>query len=64
MQKLFKIGDTVKLKSGSTTMTISRDRIGEDFELGYTFDGKYECSWFEDDELKFGTFDQDMLCPD
>ena len=50
MQEKFKLGDTVKLKSGSPLMTINVIR------------GEYAtCSWFISGEQKSGRFHVDAL---
>ena len=41
----FKPGDTVRLKSGSPVMTVSK-----------TEDGRVNCVWFSNDDVKSGTF--------
>jgi uncharacterized protein YodC (DUF2158 family) len=48
MVQKFKIGDLVILKSGSPQMTIINDKLGEDPDSGYFFDGTYRCAWFND----------------
>ncbi len=61
MEQLFKIGDVVTLKSGGEKMTIVNDKIGIDLTLGSGFNDKYECSWFENNKLKFDDFPQEAL---
>lgn len=49
----FKIGDTVRLKSGGPVMTVSNIRN----DLTYPIN----CVWFVDDELKNAQFKGDSL---
>jgi len=44
----FKVGDTVRLKSGGPLMTVRNT-------------GEIECTWFLKDQLKKGTFPADVL---
>lgn len=62
----FKVGDVVKLKSGSPTMTVSK----LDFKLRIggansgkldKFFGMLDCQWFVNTELKTASFNQDTL---
>ena len=48
MEQKFKIGDIVVLKDESTQMTIINDKLGDDPESGYFFDGTYRCAWFNE----------------
>jgi uncharacterized protein YodC (DUF2158 family) len=53
MDQKFKIGDIVILKDESPRMTIINDKLGEDPDSGYFFDGTYRCAWFnETNEFK------------
>lgn len=59
MEKKFKQGDLVKLKSGSPVMTVSQY-----FHEG---DPAYEailCKWFENAKLNKGYFKEEMLLLD
>ena len=53
MTTKFKVGDMVKLKSGSPEMTISA--IPELAALGAIFD-EYQCKWFLGKKLQHGSF--------
>lgn len=62
----FKVGDVVKLKSGSPAMTVS----SLDFKLRIggansgkvdKFLGMLDCQWFVSTELKTASFNQDSL---
>ena len=61
MEKKFKIGDVVVLKSGSPSMTITSDKTGIDYHKGKVWYGNYECKWFDGDEMKEARFPQDAL---
>jgi len=41
IEQKFSIGDVVGLKSDSPDMTVIKDRLGIDVELGDFFDGTY-----------------------
>jgi uncharacterized protein YodC (DUF2158 family) len=62
MEKKFEIGQSVILKSGGPTMTITKliDTISLRGGSG-SFTGKIECNWFIENELKKGEFPQDAL---
>lgn len=61
MEKKFEIGQSVILKSGGPTMTVTK-HIGTINVSGPSqFSGKVECNWFIDNELKKGEFPQDAL---
>jgi len=50
----FKIGDSVRLKSGGPVMSISAPVAG--------FPGRWDCAWFDQHHvLQHGRFHQDML---
>ncbi|WP_203293885.1 YodC family protein [Luteirhabdus pelagi] len=61
MEQKFKIGDVVILKSGGPSMTITSDKTGTDFHKGKVWNGRYDCKWFDGDEMKQGRFPQDAL---
>jgi hypothetical protein len=42
MKQKFKIGDIVVLKDGSSPMTIINDKLGDDPDSGYVFDGNID----------------------
>jgi uncharacterized protein YodC (DUF2158 family) len=52
---VFKVGDTVQLKSGSPRMTVT--------VVGRTADGKevVECAWFDGTQRQSSTFPPDAL---
>ena len=52
---VFKIGDTVQLKSGSPRMTVT--------VVGMSADGKeiVECAWFDGSQRQMGSFPTDAL---
>lgn len=59
MEKKYKVGDQVVLKSGGPTMTVD----------GYAWEGNYEskdtviCVWFVGEEKQSGEFNQESLNP-
>jgi uncharacterized protein YodC (DUF2158 family) len=61
MEQKFKIGDIVVLKDESTQMTIINDKLGDDPEHGYFFDGTYRCAWFNDTNEFREIYPQDDL---
>jgi uncharacterized protein YodC (DUF2158 family) len=42
-------------------MTIIGDRLGDDPESGFCFDGYYRCAWFNEDKVYREIFPQDAL---
>jgi uncharacterized protein YodC (DUF2158 family) len=64
MEQKFKIGDTVVLKDGSPRMTIINDKLGEDPEYGFVFDGTYRCAWFNETSEFREIYPQDALISD
>jgi uncharacterized protein YodC (DUF2158 family) len=66
MEQKFKIGDIVVLKDESPHMTIINDKLGDDPESGYFFDGTYRCAWFNDTNEFREIYPQDdlILVPD
>jgi len=61
MEQKFKIGDVVVLKTGSPRITIINDKLGDDPEHGYFFDGTYRCAWFNEINEYREIFPQDAL---
>lgn len=61
MEQKFKIGDVVRLKSGSPKMTIVNDKTMTDIKRGKVYGGKYECAWFDGANEIRGTFPQDGI---
>ena len=61
MIEKFKIGDIVVLKDGSPPMTIINDRLGDDPDSGYVFDGNYRCAWFNETNEFREIFPQNVL---
>ena len=61
MEQKFNIGDIVVLKDESTQMTIINDKLGDDPEQGYYFDGTYRCAWFNDTDEFREIYPQDDL---
>ena len=61
MEQKFKIGDVVVLKTGSPKITIINDKLGDDPERGYFFDGTYRCAWFNEVKEYREIFSQDAL---
>jgi uncharacterized protein YodC (DUF2158 family) len=64
MEQKFKIGDVVVLKTGSPRMTLINDKLGDDPELGFVFDGTYRCAWFNETKVFREIFPQDALMLD
>ena len=64
IQRKFKVGDLVQLKTGSRlTMTVDgyKTVFNSDFKIFNQSDMEVECFWFQDNEKKYGTFHQDDL---
>ena len=61
MEKKFKVGAVVKLKSGSPLMTIINDKLSGDLDKESTFDGRYECVWFVGNNERTDDFSQETL---
>ncbi|MEO6070333.1 MAG: DUF2158 domain-containing protein [Chitinophagaceae bacterium] len=68
MERTFKTGDLVRLKSGGPVMTVLEYDMWQDVigsligAANPTQDaGMITCHWFKDDEVKKAKFHQDML---
>ena len=61
MEQKCKIGDNVVLKTGSPLMTIINDKLGDDPDRDYYFEGTYSCAWFNETEEFREIFTQDAL---
>jgi uncharacterized protein YodC (DUF2158 family) len=63
MTTKFKIGDTVKLKSGSPVMTITNTKVWKRVEKKLDWDETYaECTWFDiDNKSHTKEFPKDAL---
>ena len=61
MEQKFKIGDIVVLKDESPHMTIINDKLGDDPEYGYFFDGTYRCAWVNETNEFREIYPQDVL---
>jgi uncharacterized protein YodC (DUF2158 family) len=61
MEQKFKIGDLVVLKIGSPLMTIINDKLGDDPDRDYYFEGTYRCAWFDETKEYREIFPQDAL---
>ncbi len=53
-----KVGQTVQLNSGGPVMTVSNYPY---CELGFTYDDRAECVWFENHQLQKAVFPIDTL---
>jgi uncharacterized protein YodC (DUF2158 family) len=68
MDRKFKTGDIVRLKSGGPAMTVLEYEVWQDV-IGSLIGtakpshdtGLVNCQWFKDDEIKKAKFHQDML---
>lgn len=60
----FRIGETVRLASGSPSMTVNgpSSRLGHDKKTLHS--RNIDCVWFVDGMLRTGTFDADALMID
>lgn len=72
MEKLFKKGQVVRLKSGGPTMTVDSYYVSYTRGLLDALSGQssnkinedittVECKWFDENKLQKGLFEQDML---
>lgn len=63
MEKIFKLGDTVRLKSGGPLMTVDGFGSKPSFNgVGGGFNGKIKCVWFDSsDKRETAEFHQDAL---
>lgn len=62
MEEKFKVGDTVKLKSGGPVMTVNE--IGtrlKNLRGDSEFSGQIKCIWFNNGSLNQKSFSQDAL---
>jgi uncharacterized protein YodC (DUF2158 family) len=63
------VGDQVRLKSGSPSMTVRDVRTASALDVVTEFDGprdrkaSYECQWFSGSKLSSGFFPEDSLEP-
>ena len=62
MERTFKNGDTVRLKSGSPLMTVNKNINVYHLDGSVEFKGEVECKWFDDKNvICTGKFKQDAL---
>jgi len=61
VEQKYKIGDVVVLQTGSLSMTIIGDRLGDDPDSGFCFDGYYRCAWFNEAKVYREIFPQNAL---
>lgn len=62
MEKKFRVGDVVRLKSGGEKMTVEypwEDHLPD--VMGFGFIGNYNCVWFEEGRKCEKKLHQDML---
>ncbi|GIQ60328.1 hypothetical protein Flavo103_34640 [Flavobacterium collinsii] len=61
MEKKFKIGDSVILKSGGPTMTVTAFIGTRPMSGPSQYTGRVTCSWFTDNKVQTADFPQDSL---
>lgn len=59
-EKIFEVGQIVRLKSGGPEMTVEYNNKYKN-EYGETYRYSYECQWFAGRKLEHGTFPHDSL---
>lgn len=59
MDKLFKVGEKAKLKSGGPIMTIKENK--ETYFTTKEFRGEVVCTWFDGSKLEAKLFNQELL---
>jgi uncharacterized protein YodC (DUF2158 family) len=61
MANKFKAGDTVKLKTGSHTMTIKGNATKSSGQGNILIPDKYECMWTDGQKVQTAVFREDIL---
>ncbi len=61
MANKFKAGDTVKLKTGSPTMTVKGNATRSSENGNIMIQDKYECMWSDGNKIQKAVFREDIL---
>jgi uncharacterized protein YodC (DUF2158 family) len=64
MEKKFKIGDSVILKSGGPTMTVTKHVGTIPLSGPSQYTGRIQCTWFIDNKVEKAEFPQEALEPE
>ena len=61
MANKFKAGDTVKLKTGSHTMTVKGNATKLSEQKSVSIPDKYECMWSDGHKIQKAVFPEEIL---